>query len=89
MKPTTPMPRAKANRTFCKPRCDRFGRRRKLLSIFPNTQSWIDALGLNAKLSEMAQSVHNLAEGLKTPDARAIEKSAVAIFEVELKNESK
>lgn len=40
-------------------------------------------------LSEMAQSVHNLAEGLKTPDARAIEKSTVAIFEVELKNESK
>ena len=27
--------------------------------IFPNTQSWIDPLGLNAKLSEMAQSVHN------------------------------
>ena len=41
--------------------------------IFPNTQSWSDPLGLNAKLSEMAQSVHNLAEGLKTPDARAIE----------------
>ena len=41
--------------------------------IFPNTQSWIDPLGLNAKLSEMAQSVHNLAEGLKTPDAGAIE----------------
>ena len=79
----------KTNRTFCKPRCDRFGRRRKLLSIFPNTQSWIDPLGLNAKLSEMAQSVHNLAEGLKTPDARAIEKSTVTIFEVELKNESK
>lgn len=55
----------------------------------PNTQSWIDPLGLNAKLSEMAQSVHNLAEGLKTPDARAIEKSTVTIFEVELKNESK
>ena len=57
--------------------------------FFPNTQSWIDPLGLNAKLSEMAQSVHNLAEGQKTPDARAIEKSTVAIFEVELKNESK
>ena len=57
--------------------------------ISPNTQSWIDPLGLNAKLSEMAQSVHNLAGGLKTPDARAIEKSTVAIFEVELKNESK
>ena len=49
----------KANRTFCKPRRYRFGRRRKFLSIFPNTQSWIDPLGLNAKLSEMAQSVHN------------------------------
>ena len=32
---TTPMPRAKANRTFCKPRRDRFGRKRKFLSIFP------------------------------------------------------
>lgn len=52
-----------------------------------NTQSWIDPLGLNAKLSEMVQSVHNLAGGLKTPDACAIEKSTVAIFEVELKNE--
>lgn len=31
----------------------------------------------------MAQSIHNLAGGLKTPDARAIEKSTVAIFEVE------
>ena len=53
------MPRTKANRTFCKSRRDRFGRRRKFLSISPNTQSWIDSLGLNAKLSEMAQSVHN------------------------------
>ena len=52
-------------------------------------QSWIVPLGLNEKLSEMAQSVHNLAEGLKTPDARAIEKSTVAILEVELKNGSK
>ena len=30
-----------------------------------------------------------LVGGLKTPDARAIEKLTVAIFEVELKNESK
>ena len=37
----------------------------------------------------MAQSVHNLTGGLKTPDARAIEKSTVAILEVELKNGSK
>ena len=37
----------------------------------------------------MAQSVHNLAGGLKTSDARAIEKSTVAILEVELKNGSK
>ena len=37
----------------------------------------------------MAQSVHNLAGGLKTPDARAIEKSTVTILEVELKNGSK
>ena len=37
----------------------------------------------------MAQSVHNLAGGLKTLDARAIEKSTVAILEVELKNGSK
>ena len=37
----------------------------------------------------MAQSVHNLAGTLKTPDAHAIEKLTVAIFEVELKNGSK
>ena len=60
-----------------------------LYQFSPNVQTWIDPLGLNAKLSEMAQSVHNLAGGLKTPDARAIEKSTVAIFEVELKNGSK
>jgi hypothetical protein len=33
--------------------------------------------------------VIGLVGDLKTPDARAIEKSTVAIFEVELKNESK
>lgn len=55
----------------------------------PNVQTWIGSLGLNAKLSEMAQSVHNLAGTLKTPDAHAIEKLTVAIFEVELKNGSK
>ena len=60
-----------------------------LYQLSPNVQTWIDPLGLNAKLSEMAKSVHNLAGGLKTPDARAIEKSTVAIFEVELKNGSK
>lgn len=37
----------------------------------------------------MAQSVHNLAGGLKTSDAHAIEKSTVAILEVELRHGSK
>lgn len=37
----------------------------------------------------MAQSLHNLVGGLKTPDARAIEKSTVTILDVELKNGSK
>ena len=37
----------------------------------------------------VSQDVIGLVGGLKTPDARAIEKLTVAIFEVELKNESK
>ena len=37
----------------------------------------------------VSQDVIGLVGGLKTPDARAIEKSTVAIFKVELKNESK
>ena len=45
-----------------------------LYQFSQNVQTWIDPLGLNEKLSEMAYSVHDLAGGLKTPDARAIEK---------------
>lgn len=37
----------------------------------------------------VSQDVIGLVGDLKTPDARAIEKSTVAIFDVELKNESK
>ena len=37
----------------------------------------------------VSQDVIGLVGGLKTPDARAIKKLTVAIFEVELKNESK
>ncbi len=45
-----------------------------LYQFSPNVQTWIVPLGLNEKLSGMAQSVHNLAGDLKRPDARAIEK---------------